>query len=226
MNKNIRFLSSALVLCFFGVAETHAAPSVKMLGANTARIGANTTVVKSDANANAPTQRLGSIRSKTVNGGAPVTVNKVVSPSATKDSGSDARLSLGKYIHSTGVSAGTIKPVANTASGAEVSSSDFIALSDQVRDLKNTKQDTISVGDGLVLSENTISLDPAVLQTQVAADVATALGDDYYTADQIDEMLDESGITAPTYASTTPGVPNYESIDVADSFDDDFNFTE
>ena len=124
------------------------------------------------------------------------------------------------------MSAGTIKPVANTASGAEVSSSDFIALSDQVRDLKNTKQDTISVGDGLVLSENTISLDPVVLQTQVAADVATALGDDYYTADQIDEMLDESGITAPTYASTTPGVPNYESIDVADSFDDDFNFTE
>jgi hypothetical protein len=132
------FLSSALVVCVFGITGAHAAPSVKMLGANTAKIGTNAAVVKSDTDSNVPTQRLGSIRSKTVNNAAPVTVNRLTSPSVATDSGSDARLSLGKYIHSTGISAGTIKPAAASLPSAEVSSSDFVSLSDHVRDLERS----------------------------------------------------------------------------------------
>ena len=136
--RNMCFLSSALVVCAFGITSAHAAPSVKMLGANTAKIGTNAAVVKSNTDSNVPTQRLGSIRSKTVNNAAPVTVNRLTSPSVATDSGSDARLSLGKYIHSTGISAGTIKPATGSLPSPEVSSSDFVSLSDHVRDLERS----------------------------------------------------------------------------------------
>lgn len=222
---NMRFLSSVFVICVFSITSADAAPSVKMLGTNSARIGTNAAVVKSNNNnTNASTQRLGSIRPKTANSGAPVAINKVASPSVATSSDSDARLSLGKYIHSTGVSAGTIKPVATGVSGAEISSSDFLALTDRVRSLENGKQDAFVLGDGLVLDGNTISIDPAVLQNQVEENVNTALEDNYYTADEIDTILEESGVTPPTYVSTTQDNVEYQSINVADTFDDGFNF--
>ena len=185
MNKNINFLSSVLVLCVFGITGANAAPSVRMLGANSTKVGTNASVVKSDNKTSTSTQRLGTIRSKAVSAGTPVNVNKVVTPSTATSSDSEARLSLGKYIHSTGVSAGTIKPGATTGSTAEVSSSDFVALSDQVRNLKDTKQDAISAGDGLVLDENTISLDSSAVQAQVE----DVLGSHYYTKNEIDTKV-------------------------------------
>ena len=121
---NMRFLSSVLVLCVFGIASVDAAPSVRMLGTNSARIGTNATVVKSNNNTNTSTQRLGTIRSKAVNTGVPVTINKIATPTiAASDSDSDARLSLGKYIHSTGVAAGTIKP--SNAANASATAADL-----------------------------------------------------------------------------------------------------
>ena len=183
---NMQFLSSVLVLSVFGVTCADAAPSVRMLGANSARVGTNATVVKSDnnSNANTSTQRLGTIRSKAVNSGAPVAVNKVATPSAAANPGSDARLSLGKYIHATGLNTGGINP--GTSLAPAVQSADLAALSDQIGNLKNTKQDTITTGEGLVLDDdNKLSLDSTVLQAQMESAL-----EDYYTMDDIDEMLE------------------------------------
>ena len=168
---NMRFLSSVLVLCVFGIASVDAAPSVRMLGTNSARIGQNATVVKSNNNTNTSTQRLGTIRSKAVNTGTPATINKISTPTVASGSDSDARLSLGKYIHSTGVAAGTIKPA--TAANAGVTAADLAGLSDQVSDLENSKQNKLIVeeGSGLVLDSDVLSVDESILDLadQVAA---------------------------------------------------------
>lgn len=228
IKSNIRFLSSVLVMSVFGMASVSAAPSVKMLGSNTARVGSNTSVVKTNNTATPTTQRLGSIRPTNVGSGMPVTVTKVpskvntVNTVSTTDSGDAARLSLGKYIHSTGVSAGTIKPSTGSSSNAGVSSSDFVNLVDRVQNLENGKQDTIAAGDGLVKDGNTISLDPVTLGDTVS----DILGEDYYTADEIDEMLDGIGGGSSTYPSTTQQDVNYDSISVVDKFDENFDFTE
>lgn len=228
IKSNIRFLSSVLVMSVFGMASVSAAPSVKMLGSNTARVGSNTSVVKTNNTATPTTQRLGSIRPTNVGSGMPVTVTKVpskvntVNTVSTTDSGDAARLSLGKYIHSTGVSAGTIKPSTGSSSNAGVSSSDFVNLVDRVQNLENGKQDAITAGDGLVKDGNTISLDPVTLGDTVS----DILGEDYYTADEIDEMLDGIGGGSSTYPSTTQQDVNYDSISVVDKFDENFDFTE
>ena len=228
MNKtNIRFLSSVLVMSVFGITGGYAAPSVKMLGTNTARIGTNAAVVRTDNANTTSTQRLGAVRAKGVVSGTPVTVNKVSSKVNTSDSGSDARLSLGKYIHTTGVASGTIKPV--STSGIDTASSEFIALADRVTTLEEDKisMDPKFFGEGLVVDteKNKISIDPTILQAQVESTVENTLKEDYYTADQIDDILDESGITPPTYASATQEEVEYETITVADKFDEDFDFT-
>jgi len=224
MNKtNIRFLSSVLVMSVFGITGVYAAPSVKMLGTNTAKIGTNAAVVRTSNANTTSTQRLGSVRAKGVVSGTPVTVNKVPSKVSTSDAGNDARLSLGKYIHTTGVASGAIKPV--STSGIDTASSEFIDLADRVKTLEDDK---FTIGEGLVVdtnNNNKVSIDPTILQAQVENTVENTLKDDYYTADQIDEILDESGITPPTYVSVTQDNVEYESISVADKFDEDFDFT-
>ena len=218
----MRFLSSVLVMSVFGMTSVSAAPSVKMLGTNTARVGTNTSVVRTNNTSTPTTQRLGSIRSTNVTSGTPLTINKVPTKANAVNSAEESRLSLGKYIHSTGVSAGTIKPTTGSASNAGISSSDFTNLADRVQNLENGKQDTIVAGDGLVKSGNTISLDPVTLGDTVS----DILGEDYYTADDIDEMLDGVGGGSSTYPSTTQQNVNYDSINVADRFDENFDFTE
>lgn len=223
----MRFLSSILVLSVLGITSVSAAPSVRMLGTNAARVGTNTAVVKSDSKNTASTQRLGSVRAKNVTSSAPVTINKVPSKiNPTTDSAEEARLSLGKYIHTTGVSAGTIKPVSGTTVNTGVSSSDFVNLVDRVQNLEDGKQDTIVPGDGLVMKDNKISLDSAVLQAQVEENVATVMEENYYTADEIDDILEENGIApgGPTYVSVTNEENVYNAIDIADEFDKDFDF--
>ena len=214
-------------MSIFGITSVSAAPSVRMLGTNTARVGTNAAVVKSDNNTSVPTQRLGSIRAKTVTNSAPVTINKVPSKiNPTTDSAEESRLSLGKYIHTTGVSAGTIKPVSGTTVNTGVSSSEFVNLVDRVQDLEDGKQDIITPGDGLVMDGNKISLDSAVFRAQVEENVAAAMEDNYYTADEIDDILEENGIApgGPTYVSVTNEQNVYNAINIADEFDKDFDF--
>ena len=221
MNKNIRFLSSVLVLGLFGIAGADAAPSVKMLGTNSARVGNNATVVRSakPSNTTSSTQRLGSIRAKTTNTAAPVTINKVATATGSLNSvGADeSRLSLGKYIHSSGVASGNIKPV--------TMSSEFVTLSDRVSDLEavvDTKQAELSVsGEGLVLENNTISLDStmAALPGRVS-DLENDLSTNYYTKDEISDVLDDQiGSDINTVYNVATGTRTYVSI--VDDFDEE-----
>ena len=228
MNKSsVRFLSSVLVMSVFGITSVCAAPSVKMLGTNTARVGTNAAVVRTDTANTASTQRLGSIRPKSVTSGAPVTVNKVVTKTNNVDSDSEARLSLGKYIHSTGVASGSIKPAAASA-GTGVTSNDFVNLLDRVSNLETSvesKQSALTPGNGVVLENGVISLDPTVLQQSVETNVAATLADDYYTAEDIDTILEQHGVTSETvYTSVTNEENKYNAIDIADEFDEEFDF--
>ena len=182
--RKMRILSGALVMCAFGMTGANAVPSVRMLGNNSARIGTNATAVKSENTTS--TQRLGTIRSKTVSTGTPVTVNKVITSSNAANSGDEARLSLGKYIHSTGVSSGTIKPVTTTPG---VSSSDITSLADRVSDLEKSKQDKLTVDTGLVLENNVISLDDSVFGLQEQIDDLQDQLDAKLSADDLDETV-------------------------------------
>ena len=233
MNKSgMRFLSSVLVMFFCGTAGVSAAPSVKMLGSNTARVGTNAAVVKADTNT-AATQRLGSIRPKTVTTVAPVSVNKVVTKTSTEGSANDARLSLGKYIHSTGSAAGTIKPTTTAAPSA--SSSEFTALADRVYTLEGnvetlgtsvqSKQAVLSPGDGVTLENNTIAVDENISGLPNRMDELETRISGY--VDEIDDLLEEHGITgAPAYKSITDEQTVYDSINIADEFEDDFDFAD
>lgn len=131
------------------VAQSFAAPSIKKLGSNVARVGANTTIVKSDNTISNPdsVKRLSSVRSTNISGGVPVVANKGASVISAGNSGDGARLSLGKHIHSTGVASGNIKSINTTPA---VSSDEFVNLSDRVSQLATESTNSINdVSDGL-----------------------------------------------------------------------------
>ena len=209
--NNMRFLSSLLVMAIFGVGVADAAPSVRMLGTSAARVGNNATVVRANPNTDASsnnTQRLGTIR-KVGTTATPVTVKKVANSTAAGANDADAaRLSLGKYIHSTGVASGRITPVSTTPSAA---SQDFLSLVDRVNSLEGevgNKQSMLIAGDGIDLTNNTVSvgeniavlpnrmddLADAVEEKISMSDLNTALTD-YYTAGEIDDMIETAGGT-------------------------------
>ena len=207
--SNMRFLSSVFIMIFAGNAAVLAAPSVRMLGSSAARVGNNATVVRANPNADASsnnTQRLGTIR-KVGTIATPVTVKKVANTENAGMTDADAaRLSLGKYIHSTGVASGRITPVSTTPSAA---SQDFLSLVDRVNSLEGevgNKQSMLIAGDGIDLTNNTVSvgeniaglpnrmddLADAVEEKISMSDLNTALTD-YYTAGEIDDMIQDAG---------------------------------
>ena len=241
MNKiNIGFLSSFLVVCTFGVTGAFAAPSVRMLGTNTARVGSGATVVKAPTTSAQPTtQRLGTIRPKNIGTVAPVTVNKVVSPTVSATSGDESRLSLGKYIHAAGVASGTIsQPGMGAVPGT--TSSDFVNLVDRVSNLETSvesKQPALSAGTGLSLDNNTIVLDEDIaslpnqvneMQDEIDTKISKAeVADNYYTKEQVTNVIREtvdSGVNV-VYTSED-GVRTYDNVVIADQFDEDFDFNE
>lgn len=186
----MRFLSSVLVLCAFGIAGANAAPSVRMLGTNTARVGTNAAVVKSDSKATSTStpQRLGSIRAKNIGTAAPVTINKVPGSTLSTASSDESRLGLGKYVNVGTVNSGNVKkaPAYQPAQPA-TPSADISALTDRISDLEravDAKQDAISVSDGLVLDENIILLDSDVVQAQIEDNL-----DYYYDKDEVDAKI-------------------------------------
>lgn len=217
-------------MSLFGMVDASAAPSVKRLGTNTVRIGANTPTVKSQTTTTtAAPQRLSTVR-KNVAPVAPVAVNKTVSAATPDtDDATQARLSLGKYIHSTGVATGNIKP----STTPTISSSDFINLTDRVTNLESNvdlKQDAISAGDGLVMDNDTIGLNPEYvqiperidsLQTQIDTKVsASELNDNYYTKTQINKVLgDLEDLDIDTIYDAATGTRKY--VSVIDIFDKD-----
>ncbi len=230
MNKiNIGFLSSFLVVCTFGVTGAFAAPSVRMLGTNTARVGSGATVVKAPTTSAQPaTQRLGTIRPKNIGTVAPVTVNKVVTPTVSATSGDESRLSLGKYIHAAGVASGAISQP-GTGAVPGTTSSDFVNLVDRVSNLETSvesKQPALSAGTGLSLDNNTIVLDEdiASLPNQVN-EMQNAIENNYYTKTEVETLVENSGGTDVVYISED-GVRTYDNVIIADQFDEDFDFNE
>lgn len=208
MKSNMRFLSSVMVLCVFGIAGANAAPSVRMLGTNTARVGTNAAVVKSDSKATTSTpQRLGSIRAKNIGTAAPVTINKVSSATLSSGSSDESRLGLGKYVHANVLPSGSVKPAKAPAENP-AQTSDLTALTDRVSDLEigiEGKQDAVSVGAGLVLDSNTISLNEEMAglpgQFDTLSEDVAALADEmdgkltsgdlnnYYTKQEVDSKV-------------------------------------
>ena len=238
MGSNIRFLSSVLVLCVFGVAGASAAPSVRMLGTNTARVGSNATVVKSEnrLTPSTTTQRLGSIRPTNLGTAVPVTVNKASGSTETTNvaaSSDGSRLGLGKYVHANTVSTNSIKP---SQAVPAVTQDDFTTLTDRVSNLESgieSKQASISVGDGLILEDNSISFnedfaelpnrfdelsgDLDNLAAEVDDKVSTETLAGYYTKEEVDAQIEANvGPNSKTIYDLATGRRKYVSI--ADRF--------
>lgn len=235
---NMRFLSSVFVLAVFGITGAFAAPSVKMLGTNTARIGSNTSVVKSNTNSGAlsqPQQRLGSIRAKTMTSVTPTAIT-----STTANTGTDTRISLGnaslnKYLHAPVTSAAPQQNPSQAPVRPGVTEQDFTDLADRVQDLEDgieIKQDTLVAGPGVVLEDNTISLseDFAQLPSQMdemqgeidtkvtQADVNNSLNN-YYTKYEVQNILnDMTGSDVKTIYDYATGQRKY--VTVVDNFNE------
>lgn len=165
MCHNRSFLPVTLVLSLGVMPGAIAAPSVRVLGQKTAGSG-NTvqTVKRVDAN---QLSRAASVRN-TGTVVKPVSITKnTVTKTTTENkvpSESAARLSIGKYIHSTGVKNGVIKPN-GSASGVSPSSGDVVVLTERIDDIDarvEAKQDRLEAGDGIVISDNVISVDTSV----------------------------------------------------------------
>ncbi len=196
MCHNRSFLLVALLASLGFVPGAFAVPAVKMLGQkNTAAAPVSTQKVGSNQ-----LSRTGSVRSigKTAK---PVSVSKTGKNNTTvlKAPSEPQRLSIGKYIHGTGVSSGIVKP-ANTGSNSApaASSNDLIILNDRIKKLEDdieTKQDELTAGDGIEIKNNTISVAEG-LQNQInklatdKVDVAS-LAENYYDRGQTQELIEE-----------------------------------
>ena len=241
---NMRFLSSVFVLTVFGVTGAFAAPSVKMLGTNTARIGTNTAVVKSNPGAgvsnSSQQQRLSSVRAKTMTSAAPVSIT-----STNANTNGDARIGLGnaslnKYLRSAPIN--TAAPQQNPSQAPVrpgVSDQDFTNLTDRVQDLEagiENKQDALSAGTGLVLEDNTMYLsddiaqlpsqlddmqdeiDTKVTQAQVNTTLNNSLGN-YYTKYEVQNILNDiTGSDVKTIYDYATGERKY--VTVVDTFNE------
>ncbi len=245
--SNIRFLSSVLVLCLFGVVDAYAAPTVKKLGANTARIGANTTVVNAPYTSSSA-QRLGTIRKIQSTSAAPVTVNNSTTTQNLSAAGDTSRLGMGKYISVPGVAtAPVIAKIPAAQQKPAVSSDDFINLSDRVSDLETDidfKQDALSVGNGLILEDNLLELDDEITQmpemldemsgqldeladnldglsAQVEGKVSTEeLNENYYTINQVNQIV--NGITVePLNTIYDSATQTRKYVSIIDTFDEE-----
>ena len=186
MNKiSMRFLSGVLMLCFCGISAAHAAPTVKRLGSNTAKIGSNANVVTaptpSKSSSSSTPQRLGSIRG--IGTTASVPTNRVSgSLSSSKDS-NRLGVKVGPYVQTGNSIAKGPKAMApatqpseqpvtpteiNLHSGDEwiLLENDEISLNPTVvnrisalEELMPTKQNILTVGDGLSLIDDHLTLD-------------------------------------------------------------------
>ena len=159
--SNIRFLSSLVVFCTFSIANAYAVPSVKMLGTNPARVGVNSATVKQNTptktNTVSTPQRLGSIRAQTATTGT--LSNRVSSASGSSDS-NRLGFKVAPYIQSG--NAVNIKPNQAPAINPTPSPADVSGLEDRIISLEDampTKQNELAAGEGIVLDNNTISVD-------------------------------------------------------------------
>ena len=207
MNKNVRFLSSVLILCAFAGADVCAAPSVKILGSNTARVGSKPTVVKAPVadSSSINTQRLGSVRTKNTSAGTPVSINKVANSSDVSN-GDESRFGMIKYVNLQSAPK-TLPTYTTPGAQSGVTDADFATLSDRV---SNLERDKISAGEGLVLENNTIFIDEdfadlpnrfndlsydiddlsAEVDTKVSSEELNEFANGYYTKEEVDAKVE------------------------------------
>ena len=194
MRHDHSFVLMAVILCLGVVPEVLGAPAVKLLGQkNVANVASG-----AQRSGNVATQnRKSSVQSAKLNV-KPASINKATTVKAPDSK--DERLSVGKYIHTTGVTSGVIKPV-GTSSSSSVSSSDWLSLSDKVQQIETdmeSKQDRLSTGDGLILEDNVISVMGTInelpervntLQGQMENKVDNSMLSNYYTKNEISGVI-------------------------------------
>ena len=188
MIHNYKFLLVAVLLPLAFMPGVSAAPAVKILGAKSSQSGYVATNPAKTTTGGIASQkgRAGSIRSVGATMKSPTAVKPATIQSA-KAIETPQRLSIGKYIHGQGVTSGAIKPTGNASSGAVVSSQDFISVSERVTELEADKQDKLTAGDGISISDdNVISLTKEFADSKV--DVAN-LAEFYYNKNDIDQMV-------------------------------------
>jgi len=141
--KNVRFGFVVGALCLGFLSDALAAPSVKRLGGAKTYVGTDKAVsAKSEkpaktVGAGERTSTIQTSRSKTTEAISGV---KGISGSGFSDT---SRLSVGKYLHNAGVSAGIIKPISSSV----VTSSEVSNLTNRVENLEtdlNNVSNTVS----------------------------------------------------------------------------------
>ena len=196
------------------MAPAVAAPTVKKLGVssnnNYIQSGARTVSKTSSSSTSSGTSSIlrpsASSRGASVRSGVssvkPVTVSKTTANTATaasKTTGTtgmdeaNARLSVGKYIHNSGVNSGYIKPV-STTNEVEAQSRDILNLFDRVRDLESEldkKQNVLSAGDGIDINDDTVAVSDVVSALPERIDVLEQNLDTKIDAETLNSTLNE-----------------------------------
>ena len=157
------FVFAVLGVFTFGAS---AAPSVRVLGAKTNTTTSGTQSVGTATPVRATTLSIGKggtnlTRPASVRSIGSVSAIKPAAANLNKGSGNTGlnnvnRLSVGKYLHQTGVASGTIKPVVSAETAGNVNDT-ITELTESIEDLKlklNDKQDNLTFGDGLYIDEN------------------------------------------------------------------------
>lgn len=201
MAQNCKFLIVCALSTLAFIAGAGAAPAVKVLGQKNLSGGAATSNIRaktakpSAISNSTQSPRIGSVRSV----GSSVRPIGIQKPGAnlttSKSVSTPERLSIGKYLHGQGVTSGAIKTVGG---GAATSSSDFISLSDRVADLENEKQDKLTAGNGITISEeknsqgdteHVISLSADFIENFNDKEGISHLVEFYYDKEAIDAMI-------------------------------------
>jgi len=199
MRHTHNFLLVALVLSIGIAPDLLAVPSVKVLGQKSANVGAAKTV---DTTATATPKRSASANQLPRLTSVPV--NKVTTKPVSVTKTSDpSRLSVGKYIHTTGVTSGVIKPIGGSSAGA--SSSDLVVITDRVNELEldlDGKQDKLTAGDGIKIDKDVISVSDDLtglpttvnnLSNQISTKVDVAnLAESYYNKGETNQAIQDA----------------------------------
>ena len=167
MSNNHYILPVTLLMSVGFVSGVFAAPSVKVLGQKSANVSTGTSVnttarasnMSNKANTTSQLSRVSSVRNTGTMPVRTVSANnaKVATPSSAQPA---SRISIGKYIHGTGVASGTIKPTTGGGSAAPASS-DLVALSDRIQAVElalEEKQDKLEAGVGIDIDGKVIGV--------------------------------------------------------------------
>lgn len=146
------FLLVASVVCLFFVPDAFSASSVKRLGGGGTYVGTNQAMsAKNAENSTSTGSRVSSVRANRSGGvgkGASVKSGKATSASNT------SRLSVGKYLHNTGLNTGRIKSVSTANSVNPMEVNDLTARVDNLETQMQNKLDTDVFEDYKVYVDN------------------------------------------------------------------------